>query len=118
MYLIFIYIFQLELVGVSILDYTHPGDKSKLMRNLERRPPTQPPPKGGKLAAIGHDARAPSPGGSSSTNGGGQHLVPVAGPSSSGGQPAHSGGQSNGQADDLVSFLLSGNERTLICLLH
>jgi len=90
---------QLELVGVSILDYTHPGDKSKLMRNLERRPPVQTAK--GKLAAIGHDgaaAKAPSPGFSSSANGsggGGQHLVPFAGPSSSGG-----GGQGNGQTAD------------------
>ena len=109
---------------MSILDYTHPGDKSKLMRNLERRPPTQPPTKC-KLATIGHDvavaARAPSPGGLSAN--GGHHLVPLAGPSSSG-QPAPSGSQSNGQAgdNDLVSLVLCRKRGDIInihsCLLH
>ena len=84
------------------------------MRNLERRPPVQTAK--GKLAAIGHDgaaAKAPSPGFSSSANGsggGGQHLVPFAGPSSSGG-----GGQGNGQTADnnLVSSMLHSSAAIL-----
>jgi len=47
---------QLDLVGLDLLDYTHPGDKAKLLSNIQRI--YNPPTKGSQIASIQYSGGA------------------------------------------------------------